>query len=149
MVIRELRELLCNCHLASAVLLFTGDFSANLHARRIFLQDFTVESERNDDFAQPAFRRRSLRRDLFLSQVPPSTLALLASPIPLLVTTSCNHPETVSRPVLFELTSFPVMRENRYVYQPPIQLHTSGAYLDLYPLLFTPPRRYTGARFLR
>ena len=29
---------------------------------------------------------------------------------------------------------------------PPIQLHTSGAYLDLYPLLFTPPRWYTGAR---
>lgn len=31
----------------------------------------------------------------------------------------------------------------------PIQLYTSGAYLDLYPLLFTLARQYTGARLLR
>ncbi|EFN64802.1 hypothetical protein EAG_03572 [Camponotus floridanus] len=52
-------------------------------------------------------------------------------------------------PVLFELTSFPVMRENRCGYTSHPTSYTSGAYLDLYPLLFTSPRRYTGAHLLR
>lgn len=74
-------------------------------------------NERNYDFAQTAFRRRSLRRRGIYSFLKCHEVPLLASPMPVLVTTSCNHSETVAAtPVLFELTSFPVMRENRYGY---------------------------------
>lgn len=55
-------------------------------------------------------------------------------------------------PVLFELTSSSVMREkceNRCGYTSHPTSYTNGAYLDLYPLLFTSPRRYTGAHLLR
>ena len=85
-------------------------------------------------------------RDLFVSEVPRSTLTLLR----IAHTASCKHSynsDTVSRLRRYCLSwQASLLCARIGMATPPIQLHTSGAYLDLYPLLFTPPRWYTDAR---
>lgn len=102
------------------MLFFISNFSTSLHECIFFLDRSKVLplSGRNYDLAQAAFRRHALRRGIYsflkCRQVP--SLPCIA-PTPLLAATLLQLRDGLAAtPLLFELTSFPVMRENRYGY---------------------------------